>query len=111
MPMDHPNHFGFEAGDTAHRLTLYADQVCNAAGEVIGISSGRAQSHYYREMLSLASIDSAYAELGTEVTVIWGEPGRRQKKIRATVSRFPYLNENRNEDVDVDTIPVASGSR
>ena len=72
--------------------------------------SGRAQSWYYREMLSLATLDTAYAELGTEVFVLWGEPGTRQKKIRAVVSRFPYLNENRNEDVDVDTIPVAAGS-
>ena len=110
MPMDHPNHFGFEAGDAEHHLTLYADHVLNADGDVIGQSSGRAQSWYYREMLSLATLDTAYAELGTEVFVLWGEPGTRQKKIRAVVSRFPYLNENRNEDVDVDTIPVAAGS-
>jgi glycine cleavage system aminomethyltransferase T len=107
LPMDHPNHFGFEVGDSEHRLTLWADEVQNEAGDEIGISSGRAQSHYYREMLSLASVDSAYAELGTEVYVLWGEPGTRQKRIRAVVSRFPYLNENRNEDIDVDTIPVA----
>ncbi len=43
--------------------------------------------------------------LGTEVTVVWGDPGTRQKHIRATVSRFPYLNENRNEVFDVSGIP------
>jgi hypothetical protein len=59
-------------------------------------------------MLSLATIDTPYAEPGTEVLVLWGEPGTRQKKIRAVVSRFPYLNEHRNEDVDVNAIPVAA---
>lgn len=44
-------------------------------------------------------------ELSTEVTVLWGDPGTKQKEIRATVSRFPYLHENRNEQVDVSTIP------
>lgn len=55
-------------------------------------------------MLSLCSIDTEYCELGTEVTVLWGNPGERQKEIKATVSRFPYLNENRNERLDVSTI-------
>lgn len=110
MPMDHPNHYGFEAGDREHHLTLYADHVLNADGDVVGQSSGRAQSWYFREMLSLATIDTAYAKLGTEVFVLWGDPGTRQKKIRAVVSRFPYLHENRNEDVDVSTIPVAAAA-
>jgi hypothetical protein len=39
--------------------------------------------------------------------VLWGDPGTRQKEIRATVSRFPYLDENRNEHVDVSKIPCA----
>ena len=56
-------------------------------------------------MLSLCSIDVAYGDLGTEAVVVWGEPGRRQKKIRATVSRFPYLDANRNETIDVEAIP------
>ena len=34
-----------------------------------------------------------------------GEPGKRQKKIRATVSRFPYLDTDRNETIDVEAIP------
>lgn len=32
------------------------------------------------------------------------DPGARQKEIGATVSRFPYLDEGRNEDVDVSEI-------
>ncbi len=82
----------------------YADQVLKD-GELIGISSGRTQSYNFRQMLSLCSIDVEYGELGTEVTVLWGDPGTRQKEIRAIVSRFPYLCENRNEDLDVETIP------
>lgn len=74
-------------------------------GKLVGISSGRAYSYYFREMLSLSSIDAAHSALGTEVIVLWGDPGARQKEIRATVSRFPYLNKDRNENVDVSTIP------
>jgi len=92
-------HFGQEQG---HGV-LFADQVLKD-GKLIGISSGRNYSYYFRQMLSLCSIDTAYCELGTEVTVLWGNPGERQKEIRATVSRFPYLNEERNEKIDVSTI-------
>ena len=56
-------------------------------------------------MISLCSIDVEYGASGTEVIVLWGDPGTRQKDIRATVSRFPYLNENRNQAVDVSKIP------
>lgn len=92
-------HFGQEHG---HGV-LYADQVLKY-GKLIGISSGRNYSYYYRQMLSLCSIDTEYCELGTEVTVLWGNSGELQKEIRATVSRFPYLNENRNETLDISTI-------
>ena len=69
----------------------------------VGISSGRMFSSHYRQVISLCTIDSEVEE-GAEVEVLWGDPGTRQKKIRAVVSRFPYLNENRNEDVDVRKI-------
>jgi hypothetical protein len=39
------------------------------------------------------------------VVVPWGEPGTRQKHVRAVVSRFPFMNENRNETVDTTAIP------
>ncbi len=88
---------------------MHADQVLRD-GRIVGVSSGRAYSYYYRAMLSLCSIDVGHGELGTQVTVLWGDPGTRQKEIRATVSRFPYLNENRNENVDVTTIPCVTKS-
>jgi glycine cleavage system aminomethyltransferase T len=99
MPMT-PSHFGQIHG----RGMLVADQV-SKDGKMIGISSGRNYSYYYRKMISLCSIDAGFSKPGTEVTVLWGNPGDRQKEIRATVARFPYLNENRNEDVDVSAIP------
>jgi len=95
-PMDEPN----QAPGTG----LSADKVLKD-GKFIGVSSGRAYSYNYRQMLSLCSIDTAHATIGEEVVVIWGDEGTRQKAIRATVSRFPYLNENRNQDVDVTKIP------
>ncbi|GAB3615557.1 aminomethyltransferase family protein [Okibacterium endophyticum] len=95
-PIDEPNHFTFEYGGT----NLFADRVLVGDDEV-GVSSGRAYSYYYRDMISLCSIDTAYAEVGSEVEVLWGDPGTRQKRIRATVSRFPYLDTVRNQDVDV----------
>jgi glycine cleavage system aminomethyltransferase T len=99
QPMDEPNHFMIEHGERV----LYADQVLKD-GKLIGISSGREYSYYYREMISLASIDVEYGSIGTEVAVLWGDPGTRQKEIRATVSRFPYLDKDRNEHVDVSRI-------
>ena len=83
---------------------MYADQVLKD-GKLVGVSSGRQYSYFFRAMLSLCSIDVERGELGSEVTVLWGDPGTKQKEIRATVSRFPYLNENRNEQVDLSTIP------
>lgn len=83
----------------------HIDKVVDQNGKLIGLSSGRLFSPHYREMISLCSIDVAFAKLGTEVTVIWGENGTPQKKIRATVARFPYVDENRNEHVDTETIP------
>jgi glycine cleavage system aminomethyltransferase T len=87
---------------------MYADQVLKG-GAVVGVSSGRSYSYHYRQMLSLCSVDTEHSALGTEVDVLWGDPGTRQKTIRATVSRFPFLNEGRNEDVDVNTIPCRIG--
>lgn len=95
-----PNHSSQYKG----RHQLYADQVLRD-GKRVGVSSGRMQSHHFRQMISLCSIDTELATAGTEVGVLWGEPGTRQKLIRATVARFPYLTEHRNERLDVGTIP------
>ncbi len=36
----------------------------------------------------------------------WGDHGRRIKDVRATVERFPYLTEDRNDVVDT-TAPAS----
>ncbi|WP_220187075.1 hypothetical protein [Pseudonocardia pini] len=105
QPMNLPNHFMYEVGDPEHRQSLWADKVL-VDGRDVGTSSGRCFSAFSREMLSLATVETAYATEGTEVVVLWGDPGTRQKEIRATVARFPYLVDPiRNERFDVSTIP------
>ncbi len=104
--LDEPNHFPVKHGVHGY----HADQVLKN-GKLVGISSGRAYSYYFRDMISLCSIDVEQSALGTEVIVLWGDPGTRQKEIRAVVSRFPYLNENRNEKVDVSTIPCVAAKK
>jgi len=50
-------------------------------------------------MLSLCVIDVDCSEVGTDVTVIWGEPGKPQKEIRALVAAAPYKKDNRRIDI------------
>lgn len=76
----------------------HADQV-KAGGREIGVSSGTIYSYYFREVLSMATIDRDMAQIGQEVVVDWGDHGKRIKPVRATVERFPYLNEARNDQV------------
>jgi glycine cleavage system aminomethyltransferase T len=104
-PIDTPIHYQWTAPYGTN--TFWADQVLKD-DEVVGISSGRAYSYYSRDMISLCSIDIAQSELGTEVEVLWGEPGTRQKKIRATVVSFPYLADNRNQSVDAASVARAA---
>ncbi|GAI70540.1 unnamed protein product, partial [marine sediment metagenome] len=96
-----PDDLSFEVGQVYH-----ADQVLNKDSKRIGISSGRMVSWYYREMISICSIDSEYSTEGTEIFVLWGNPGTRQKKIRAKVTRFPYMHEVRK--IDVSKIPLGT---
>lgn len=84
----------------------FADDVF--VGErLVGMSSGRMFSYYYRQMISLAIIETAHANLGDELEVLWGEPGTRQKRIRAVVRRFPYIDLPFNRNIDTSVIPPA----
>ena len=49
-------------------------------------------------------IDIDQAAIGNEVIVQWGDHGRRIKDVRATVERFPYMQEGRNEQIDLATL-------
>jgi vanillate/3-O-methylgallate O-demethylase len=79
---------------------MYMDKVMKA-GRPVGVSSSRGYSYYFRKMLSLSTIDVADSAPGTEVTVIWGNPGSRQKAIRAMVAPAPYKKDNRRADLHV----------
>jgi len=99
---DRPNDVYYELGF----YTYHTDWVL-VGDKKVGISSGRSVSQYYRRMISLCKLEKEYAVEGNEVIVLWGEPGKRQKKIRAKVARFPYLDVERNSEVDVSKIPSA----
>ena len=72
-------------------------------GEMAGISTYPCYIAVDHQWISLATIDEAQAEYGSEVTVIWGEPdgGSKkpgvephvQKEIRATIQPWPYTKQ------------------
>lgn len=81
---------------------IEGDEV-RADGEVVGMSTGRGYSYYFRDIISLCTIDRDYAEPGTEVTVVWGEGETANPKVRdhhpaeiaATVAPAPYKQDRR----------------
>jgi vanillate/3-O-methylgallate O-demethylase len=77
---------------------MYADKVMGRDAPV-GVATSRGYSYYFRQMLSLCVIDADWSDPGTEVKVIWGEPGEPQKEIRAVVAQAPYKKDNRRIDV------------
>jgi vanillate/3-O-methylgallate O-demethylase len=82
------------------------DSVLDADGEVVGYSMFSGYSANEKRALSLATIDPR-VEIGTEVTVVWGEPGggsrkttvepHKQLRVRAVVSPVPYSVTARTE--------------
>jgi glycine cleavage system aminomethyltransferase T len=81
----------------------HADHILKDGREV-GVSSGTIYSYFFREVLSMACIDIDQAKIGNEVIVQWGDHGKRIKNVRATVERFPYLTEGRNDQVDAASL-------
>lgn len=69
-------------------------------GETVGVSTWIGYSSSERRMLTLAVIDKRHAEVGTEVTLVWGEPDggtakptvepHEQFEIGAVVHPAPY---------------------
>jgi glycine cleavage system aminomethyltransferase T len=82
-----------------------ADEVLSKRGERIGMSCFCGYNINERHMISLASIREDQAEIGTEVTLVWGEVNGGSRKphvepheqfsIRATVSPAPYATATR----------------
>jgi vanillate/3-O-methylgallate O-demethylase len=81
---------------------MWTDKVLKD-GRLVGTATSRGYSVYFREMLSLCTIDIEHSKPGTAVTVIWGSPGQVQKEIRATVQRAPYKDDRAR--VDLTTLP------
>ena len=84
---------------TANYGSSNYDAVLDSSGATVGLSMFSGYSANERRALSLATIDNTI-EIGTEVTVIWGEPGGGSSKtsvephdqipVRAIVSPVPY---------------------
>lgn len=81
------------------RYGLYQVDRVLRDGVDVGISHDAGYMTNEQAFASLASIDAAHAEPGTEVTVVWGEDpvsakpaveAHRQVEIRATVEPAPY---------------------
>jgi len=75
----------------AHASSILKDN------RLVGISFYPSYSVYFRKVLSISCIDIEFSQPGTEVTVLWGEPGRPQLKLRATVASAPYKKDKRRD--------------
>lgn len=75
-------------------------------GKMVGVSTGRVRDFYHNKMISLAFLNREFAEIGNELSVIWGTDPEAGIPIRVKVAQFPYYNEEyRNETFDVEKIP------
>lgn len=88
--IDLPSSPSWQEGVLAHADRITKD------GSSVGISSGTVYSYHFREVLSMACLDIEQAVIGNKVIVHWGDHGGRIKQVRATVDRYPYLDEPRN---------------
>lgn len=79
-------------------FAMYTSTVL-ASETVIGSTTSRGYSYYFRKVLSHGVLDLAYTQPGTKVEVLWGDPGHRQKKIRATVHAYPFKPDNRRTEL------------
>ena len=72
-------------------------------GEQVGIACNTRYLYFENRMFSLCSIDTEFAEPGTEVTIVWGEPDSKnprvehheQTEITAEVAPAPYFEDKR----------------
>lgn len=83
----------------------HADIVTTLDGKEIGVSSCTTYSIYYHDLISQCIIDVDEGELGNEVLVYWGDFGKKIKKVRATIVRYPYLDLPTNQNYDLSTVP------
>ena len=77
-----------------------ADAVRSLDGKLIGMAGFCGFTGNENAMVSLATVEGDFAEVGTKVVLIWGEPDggsakpqveqHRQFEVRATVAPAPY---------------------
>jgi vanillate/3-O-methylgallate O-demethylase len=80
---------------------FHYDEV-RSGDETVGLSKYFGYTYNERSVLSLAVVDPEYADPGTEVTLVWGEPGGAapnpkvedhvQTEVTATVAPNPYVD-------------------
>jgi len=89
------------------KRAMIADRVL-VDGEDVGVATMRGYSYYFRQMLSLCTIDVEHSDPGTKVTVLWGEgpnptsptvEDHVQTEVRATVAETPYKQDRRRADL------------
>jgi glycine cleavage system aminomethyltransferase T len=98
---------GFTLEDFAS-LKMRVDYVLSG-GQTIGVTTGRTIDYLENRMVSLAFIDPAFSDVGTDVMVLWGDSAETQLEIRARVAPLPYFRgEDRNEVFDTTRIPAAA---
>lgn len=83
-----------------HYAFYPADTVLDANGQQVGVSQWSCYSANAQHVISTAVIDAKCAELGTELTLLWGNPdiqtplsdAKEVRTIRVTVAPVPYFN-------------------
>ncbi len=103
----------FQQGDVYKCLDLPLTNYASFAfdkvlknGKLVGFSMFHSYSFNERAMLSLAVMDPDQGEIGSQVTVVWGEEGggsakptverHKQTEIRATIGPIPYSQQARD---------------
>ena len=87
----------FEFPDVPHQI-VWTDLILKD-GKEIGHATHPGYSLFFRKVLALSFIDIAYSTPGTEVKVLWGNPGEPQTELRATVKPAPYKQDSRRADL------------
>lgn len=92
-------HFDYMEMPKTFEETIDTDQIL-VGDKLVGVATSRGYSYYFRKMISHAVIDVEYSQPGTQVEILWGQPGHPQKRIRATVCPSPYKTDHRRDDVN-----------
>jgi vanillate/3-O-methylgallate O-demethylase len=84
--------------------TWQYDAVHDGQGRTIGVSTYTGFIWNERSMLSLAVVEPEYAEPGTRVSVVWGEPEGGAKS-------HPWLEEHRQVEIGATVAPAPIGKK